>query len=845
MSGTIFWRILATVLVVAFALMSSFPYQDTPFEDFIKEQIDQDKEAFEKILSEAEKEVQKGQFQSLFLAINGIAKRDKIDLSKFFPEISLTDVKNLEKRNAILMDELLRRSQGKIKQGLDLKGGVAFTLAVGDNDQEDGVMEEERLSKAIDILRGRIDSLGLTEPIIRARGDQMIEVQLPGLSTRDNPDVAKQLRKPAKLEFSEVYRRNQDPIDPNEKPPLGQKLVFQEQELPDGTIVEIPLYVSRIPLATGDIIADAFPYPNEYGGYEISLQFTDAGSKIFAEITKNLANKGTPNNLSRLAVILDGKLYSAPTVSQEIRGGGASITGQFTQREAIELSSVLNNPLNVELSVEEMYEVGATLAEDAKNSSINAALMAALVVAIFMIAYYGVSGVVSVISILINLLIVVGILANIGATWTLPSVAALVLTVGMAVDANILIFERIREELRLGKKPLTSLLGGYEKAFSTIVDANVTTLITAMILMGLGQGPVKGFGITLAVGICSSMFCALVVSRFLLEFIISKGITTRILGWKGWSNPSVDFLNFRKPAFILSWVVVLVGIITFTNRIENIFGIDFKGGEELTVSFEERIPSKSIETISAEQSLGEVLVNYQTDLSTGREILKIQTELGKGQSVFASLAEQFKDSSLTLEGISVIGSAVSDEITRNAFWSVLVALLGILLYVAFRFELGYGIGAIVATIHDVLMSIGIYVLLGGQFSAPMLAAVLMILGYSINDTIVVFDRIREELDLNPGSNLKKIINLAISCTLSRSILTSITTFSASIILYCFGAGVINDFALIFTIGIITGTFSSIFIASPIFYWWHRGNRSSVEADSLQPRSYEWEKSNQT
>lgn len=834
----------ATVLVVAFALMSSLPYEDTPFEESIKEQVHHDEESFQEILQKAEKGVDQGEFQTLFLAINGIAKRDKIDLSKFFPEIPLTDVKNLEKRNAILMDELLRRSQGKIKQGLDLKGGVAFTLAVGDTENEDGGMEEERLTKAIEILRGRIDSLGLNDPIVRARGSQMIEVQLPGLSTRDNPEVAKQLRKPAKLEFSTVYRNNQATIDPQKKPPLGQKLLFQEQELADGTIVEEPLYVSRIPLATGDIIADAFPYPNEYGGYEISLQFTDEGSKIFAEITRSLANQGSPNNPSRLAIILDGKLYSAPTVTQEIRGGGASITGRFSQREAIELSSVLNNPLDVALSVEEMYEVGATLADDAKNSSVKAALLAAAIVAIFMIAYYGVSGIVSVISIGINLLIVVGILANIGAIWTLPSVAALVLTVGMAVDANILIFERIREELRLGKKTLASLLGGYQKAFSTIVDANVTTLITAIILMGLGQGPVKGFGITLAVGIGSSMFCALVVSRFLLEFIVAGGITNRILGWKGSFIPSIDFLSLRKPAFLVSWAIVIFGMVIFSTRFDNIFGIDFKGGEELTVSFEEPIPSKSIEKIASQQGLGEVGVNYQTDLSSGRELLKIQTELGKGQSVFASVSEAFANASLNLDGITVIGGAVSSEITRNAFWSVLAALLGILLYVALRFELGYGVGAIVATIHDMLMSIGIYVLLGGQFTAPMLAAVLMILGYSINDTIVVFDRIREELDLNPGTNLKKIINLAISCTLSRSILTSLTTFSASIILYFFGAGVIHDFALIFTIGIVTGTFSSLFIASPIFYWWHRGNRSSVEADSLQPRSYEWEQSNQ-
>jgi len=544
------------------------------------------------------------------------------------------------------------------------------------------------------------------------------------------------------------------------------------------------------------------------------------------------------NTVGQLAIVLDGELQSAPSVREVIRGG-ATITGRFSQREAMELANTLNNPLEYELNVDEMSEVGPSLAADARSKSILAAQIGAGLVIVFMIFWYGLSGVVAVISIFVNILIVLGVLASLGATLTLPGVAALVLTVGMAVDANILIFERIREELRAGKRPANALLGGYEKAFSTIVDANVTTLITAGILIWLGTGPVKGFGVTLAIGICSSVFCALVVSRFLLELLVFKAGVKKILGW-GLPGPfSVDFLRFRKPAFLISWLVVACGVFAIWSHWDRLFGIDFVGGDEITVAFEERLPMNDIEAVAESQGFGEVSSVYTVSLVDDRETLTVQTEVGKGQDFFYALDEAFPEAELLLEGQTSIGASVSDSIQRNAIISVLVALIGILLYVALRFEVGYGIGAVVATIHDVLMTIGIFVLADGQFSAPMIAAILMIVGYSINDTIVVFDRIREELELNPTYTLKRVVNMAINLTLGRSILTSVTTFMAAFALYIAGAGIIVDFAFVFLVGIITGTFSSIFIASPIFYWWHKGDRKHVEDRELTPK-YDWQ-----
>lgn len=840
MKASILWKLIATGLVLAYAITSLLPIKDTPFAEFILEEVSHEKEAFSEIVAEAKELQENGQARSVYVGVQQIANRDRIDLIEFFPHVTLADIRNQDRRNQILLSYLLEESKSSVKQGLDLKGGVGFTLKVQNEiDTEQDQVKNDYLNKAIDIIRQRINSLGLSEPLIRPKGEGLIEVQLPGLNTEDDPDVINQLKKPAKLEFRKVYPTAGSMAG---KAPLGYETLIIEGETRDGQLTQTPAWVKVIPEATGSIVSAARASINESGGYEILIQFTGEGTERFAEMTAELAAEGTPQLPSRLAIVLDGKLYSMPTVRESIRGGSASISGNFSQREAIELSGVLNNPLDAELTVEEMYEVGATLASGARDSSLKACVLGAALVGLFMILYYGVAGVVSVISVAVNILVVLGLLASMDATLTLPGIAALVLTVGMAVDANILIFERIREELNAGKRSESALLGGFEKALSTIIDANVTTLITASILIWLGTGPVKGFGVTLAIGICVSIFCALVVTRFLLDLAVSTGFSKKIIGFNVKGFKDMDFMSKWKPAFLFSWIIVAIGIGSFVINFDKVFGIDFTGGEELTITYENPITPEQISNLADQQDLGEVLAFAQTEFGTEKEFLKVQTELEQGKIVFAAMDEAFSEAGLSLIGSNTIGGSVSSSITTNALISVVVALFGILLYVALRFEMGYGVGAVVATVHDVLMSVGLYVLLGGQFTAPMLAAVLMIVGYSINDTIVVFDRIREELDLNPGAGLKKIINVSISRVLSRSVWTSLTTFCAAFALYIFGAGVINDFALIFMIGIVTGTFSSIFIASPVFYRWHRGDRAHVEANALQPKSYEWQSS---
>ena len=570
---------------------------------------------------------------------------------------------------------------------------------------------------------------------------------------------------------------------------------------------------------------------------KVRTSFADLTGRIARE-SNEIASETGRQRPGQLAIVLDGKLYSAPTVRERIGGGSAVISGTFSQREAVELSNVLNNPLSVELEVAEMSEVGPSLAQDARDASINAAKLGGALVIGFMILYYWLGGLAAVISVVCNITILLGVLASLGATMTLPGVAALVLTIGMGVDANILIFERIREELKAGKSASVALKGGFEKALSTIVDANVTTMITAVILIYLGTGPVKGFGVTLAVGIGGSMFCALVISRLVLDVFVDGLKVNRILGFNMMGETNFDFLKFRIPAFALSWCIVLFGTGWLVFHHDHIFGIDFVGGDEMTIAYSQEVSMAEFSDIAQKGDFGEVNAIYQSMIGEETSVIKVQTEVDRGRDFYEAIAVAFPDRGLELMGENQIGASVSSEIQKKAILSVLVALLGILLYVAVRFEVGYGVGAVVATVHDVLMTLGIFVLFGGQFTSPMIAAVLMILGYSINDTIVVFDRIREELGLNPNASLKDIIRLAINRVLSRSILTSITTFLAAVVLWLFGAGIIIDFAFVFMVGIITGTFSSIFIASPIFFWWHKGDRKHVEDREILPK-YDW------
>lgn len=840
MSGNILWKFILTALIIFWCVMSITPLQDRPFEEYIVAQATANEAEFADLMEQAEARVEAEEAPTLFIALRDLGEEANVDYAKFFPQINVADIANQNKRNDILLKHILRKAQSQLRLGLDLKGGVGVTLMMEPSESVSQVQQAEQLQNAIEIMADRLDGMGVAEPVIRARGDNAIEIQLAGLSTKDNPEVIDAVKKPARLEFRRVHPELRPDSTPTSQYPVGYEVLAEEvEDRQSGEVFERRHFVKLIPEATGEIIADAFASQTQAGGFQINLEMTGDGAAILRNVTERMV--GEP-----LAIVLDGKLYSAPTIN-DVLSSRAQITGSFSQREAIELANVLNNPLAVELRVDEMYEVGPTMAKSAQESSINAAKWGASLVVGFMIIYYFLGGIVAVISAIINVIIVLGVLASLGATLTLPGVAALLLTLGMGVDANILIFERLREELRAGKSIKNATAGAFDKVTSTIVDANVTTLITATILIWLGTGPVKGFGITLAIGICASIFCALVVTRFLVDLLVHRMGVSKVLGLELLGEHKIDFFKFRKIAFAASWLLVLAGVISIAVHHDNILGKDFTGGDEMTVDYAEHVEADAIMRVVNEQNLSDVTVLYQSLIGEDREVLKLQTPFDQARPTLDILQSAFPNAGLEEAGINQIGASISKTIQWNALISVLCALGGILLYVALRFEVGYGVGAVIATVHDVLMTVGIFVLFGqlgifvsGQFSAPMLAAILMIVGYSINDTIVVFDRIREELDLNPGTDLRNIINQSISRVFSRTLLTSITTLLAATSLYVFGAGVINDLAFVFIIGILTGTFSSIFIASPVFYWWHKGDRRHVEERQLTPKRYEWE-----
>ncbi len=866
MSGTnssIIWKLVVTALVMAWAIASMVPFGDTPFEDYIKNRATANQQEFAQVLEEAGKRVDpvnyrtdKSKSPTLYIALRDYANAKEVDLSKYFADINVSDIKILNKKNDILLKELYRQSKGALKKGLDIEGGVAFVLQVDDTNLEgDDLTRKGQLEDVLTVMDSRINGLGVTEPTIRIMGSNSIEVQMPGVSLKDNPEAIEELSRPAKLEFRLVHR---DLRPSSAKPlpseiPAGYEVLVMETER-NGKLVEEPMFVKRRAEAKGNIIDRAYPAMEDANRFSVSMEFTSEGGKIFERITTDILEGDRRTGTKQpLAIVLDGRLMSAPHIQSVIKERG-SITGNFTRREAIELANALNNPLAVGLKRTSLNEVGPSLASEARDRSLIAALIGTVATVVFMVWVYLGMGIIAVASVAVNILILIGVLASFGATMTLPGIAALVLTIGMAVDSNILVFERMREETLAGKKLWTSLQLGYEKAFSTIVDANITTLISAIILWKFGTGPVKGFGVTLAVGIFTTLFCALVLSRALLELAVKYNVIRKSLTRSVISNDmNIKFLDYAKKAFAVSWLVVILGVAAIVYRGDKTLSIDFTGGDVVTLSFnpDKKISVGDITALSESTSdtgIGEIQAAYQTDLASKDEKLVLQVESEKGERVFNMLVEKFPEAGLKLDAQQSVGASVSSEITRDAAVAVLLSLIAMLIYIALRFEFSYGVGAVVAVAHDVLVTIGLYVILGmwgvgsGQFSSPMIAAILMVMGYSINDKIVVFDRVREELVMKPTLSLREVINLSINRTLTRTLLTSMSTFFATIALFIFATGIVVDFSLVFMLGIIVGTFSSIFIASPVFFWWNKGKRSNVEkerdANAAKPK--EWE-----
>ena len=896
-SRTWFWKIAVSLVALAVAWYEFHPISPTPLDQFVPTQVIAQKPAFDKLHAEALERVKRHKdaavaadqksvsyFQALRDIGEGRGRAAPVDFRPFFfTEAQIVSEPDQAKRNGIVLKQLLVGSQGRLKLGLDLQGGVSFTLKVDPTGAESGektagdkssVSHADMVNQALQVMEQRVNQFGVAEPVLRPVGDLSLEIQLPGEDAANNPDVIDSLKKPAKLEFRQVHRTERPteierehslrslPVDPM----LGSASAISTYEVLtirdiDSKTSEVRVtryYVRKAADATGKIIKSASGRSDDGISFYVDMKFTDEGSKKFGDLTAKIA-EGNSRSVGQLAIVLDGKLQSAPTVREAIRSTGATITGSFSREEAVDLANVLNNPLEFPLIIQDVTSVGPSLAKDAQGKSVVASLVAVGLVIFFMVGFYVWGGFIAILGMILNLLMILGAMAYFGATITLPGVAALVLTLGMAVDANILIFERVREEAALGKDRSVALREGYARATWTIIDANLTTLLTALILVFMGSGPIRGFGITLTIGIFTTVFTSLVTCRGLQELALSRGVMTRVFGLPVF-RPTLDipFLKFARIAFIASWLVIGLGLTQLAIKGKEAFGKDFRGGESALVAL---APGAAVNTgdiakLAASIGLADTTVTVQTPVGGGEPTLRIETELTKDKSKgeFANVAaivgaiqtktpEILKDRAASVDKLMLskeaIGGSVSSELRSNAVWSVILALLGIGLYVSLRFETGFGVAAMVATLHDVLLTIALFVAFGGQFNATLIAAILLIIGYSINDTIVVFDRIREELQANPGRELRDVIHFAINRTLSRTTLTAATVFLCAVALWVFGAGDVRLYGEIFIYGVLTGTFSSIFIASPVFYWWHKGDRKGVDAAEL-PRTYSWE-----
>ena len=891
-SRTWFWKVAVSVLALAAAWYEFYPIAPTPLEDFVPTQVIKDKPAFEKIHAEAKKRLRDykdaavpadqksvSYYQALRDIGEGKGRAGSVDLLPFFyDEKDFVREPDLAKRNILVLKQQLLASQGRLKLGLDLQGGVSFTLKVDPSGAESGEKSSgdksnmdpaQMVAQAITVMEQRVNAFGVAEPVIRPVGDLSLEVQLPGEDAANNPDIMDALKKPAKLEFRQVYRGERPAPTDRERSTKAlqddtgaiatyEVLTERNVDRRTGEVTMQRYYVRKKADATGKIIKTSAARSDDGLSFYVSMTFTDEGSKKFGDLTAKIA-EGNTRGIGQLAIVLDGQLQSAPTVKEAIRSSGATITGSFSREEALELASVLNNPLEFPLITQDVTSVGPSLAKDAQSKSVVASAVAVGLVILFMVGFYVWGGFIAVLGMVLNLLMILGAMAYFDATITLPGVAALVLTLGMAVDANILIFERVREEAALGKDRAMSLREGYARATWTIIDANLTTLLTALILVFMGTGPIRGFGVTLTIGIFTTVFTSLITCRGLQELALSRGVMTRVFGLPVF-RPTLDipFLNYARMAFTVSWLLIAVGLGALAYKGKEAFGKDFRGGEStlVAISAKEKVDTTKVIKVAESLGLPDTTVTLVTAVGGGASRLRIETELTKDRSQgdFANLKkivaglkaqhpEMLQDPTLSADAMMLsreaIGGSVSAELRVNAIWSVVLALLGIGIYVALRFEAGFGVAAMVATLHDVLLTVALFVLFGGQFNATLIAAVLLIIGYSINDTIVVFDRIREELTSNPGRSLRDIIHFAINRTMSRTILTSSTVFLCAVALYLFGAGDVRLYGEIFIYGVLTGTFSSIFIASPIFYWWHKGERKGVD-DAELPKSYSWE-----
>jgi len=755
---------------------------------------------------------------------------------------SVTTVETIVKDDFPNLDIAVQAEQGTFPR---------ITLNLSEEQIE--FINKNAVAQSLEIIRNRIDQFGVAEPVIVRQGKDEIIVQLPGV--KDAKRALSLIGQTAQLEFKIVVSdsginlpeliskatadgqwRDGDNLDK-----LNQVLkrflpdeteVYFEKDInaQTGQEIKTPLLIKDQILMTGEMVKDAqVRVGGTFNEPYVSLDLTGRGGKVFGKITEDNTGK-------RLAIVLDEVVRSAPVIREKILGGSAQITGSFTYEEANDLAIILRvGALPAPVSIIQNLTVGASLGQDSINKGLASGLLGTALVLLFMIVYYRLSGLIANFALLLNILFVFAGLAAMQATLTLPGIAGIILSIGMAVDSNVLIFERMREEFAFGKSVRSGIESGYANATSTIVDSQVTTLITALALFLFGTGPIKGFAVTLSLGVIFNLFTTLFATRLVYDVLYSTRKLKPISFLLILKKPSINFMNMKKFTFVISGILVLCGIIAFGQilRGHGNLGVDFTGGALLQYKADKSFDLNTVRKVFTDNNFDGV--DLQPVTNENRLIVKIKKseEVVGSDSILITdlLTQNLPEHNFILESQSEIGASISDMLRNKALQAIAISLFGVICYLALRFDIRFGVAAALATLHDVIVVLGICWAMNIEITLLIITALLTLAGYSLNDSVVVFDRIRENMrKQNLKLDFEGTINLSINEVMSRTIVTSSTTALVLLAIFLLGGTVIHDFSFALLAGLLVGTYSSIFVASPILNLWPANKSLGKESD---------------
>ncbi len=742
-------------------------------------------------------------------------------------------------------EEILKHfKEIKINEEKEEKGQM--TIAISLSEEKVSYIKEHILDQVLEIIRNRIDQFGVAEPIITKQGKDKVVVQLPGL--KDPQRAIKVIGQTAQLEFKLVDEESMQKLNIDDlmdslirekkisfsanleewrkvlSPylPADSEFYFLiEKERGTEKVIKKPIILKKYAVLTGNYLKNAqVRIDPQFNEPYVWLQFDSRGAKIFEQVTGENIGK-------RLAIVLDEVVRSAPVIREKISGGSAQITGRFTMEEASDLALVLRaGALPAPVEILQNITIGPSLGKDSIKKGIVAGLIGAVAVIVFVSVYYTISGVIAVFALILNIYFLLAILSAFQATLTLPGIAGIILSIGMGIDSNVLIFERIREELKIGRTLYSGIFQGYSKAFWTIFDAHITVLITSLILFTFGTGPIKGFAVTLSVSIIVNLFTAIFATKIYYEYLYEKGKGFKIKFFEIIKNPNFNFMRYKKILLLFSALLCLIGVLgTFQAfRGKANLGIDFTGGTLLYLKSEKFPSLEKIRKILSEEGFKDfTLQDVKNEKILLLKIKSYKESVTKEvDKILQVLKERSPEYKFNLLGKEEIGGIISKELKTKAFLAILGAIIGIIIYLTFRFSFHFGVSAGIATFHDVLVVLAIFYLLGKEMNLLFVTALLTLAGYSLTDTVVIFDRVRENILNKKYKEFDQLINMSVNEVLARTLITSLTTLLGSISLLIFGGAVIKNFALALTIGFIVGTYSSIFIAPPILKMLYKG-----------------------